>query len=109
MTDLLLITTTSSNRERLESMARELVQEGLAACVQIGGPLHSWFRWKGQLEEAHEWILTAKTSADCWLRAEPFLRSRHDYDLPEIIATRIDQVSPAYRKWLLSEIGAGDP
>ncbi len=82
---LVQITTTLESREDAEKIATTLVEEGLAACVQIDGPIRSVYRWKGTVETTGEYRLTIKTAAS---RVEAVTRrvaELHPYELPEIV------------------------
>ena len=73
MRDAIQIITTTDSRAAAEHIARTLVEQRMAACVQIGGPVTSVYRWQGQVECAEEWTCTIKTTAD---RYSDVLRER---------------------------------
>ncbi|MBL8889945.1 MAG: divalent-cation tolerance protein CutA [Planctomycetaceae bacterium] len=102
MAGLILITTTSDSRSILESIAVQLLDSHLVACVQISGPVTSHYRWEGKTTHATEHVLTAKTRHDLFSAVEAMIRSSHNYQLPEIIATPIE-TSPDYGQWLQDE------
>lgn len=102
MAGFILITTTSDNLQTLQAIARQLLESHLVACVQISGPVTSHYRWEGKVTQATEHLLTAKTRADLFPAVEAAIRSRHNYQLPEIIATPIE-TSRDYGQWLLDE------
>lgn len=102
MAGLILITTTSDSLATLEAVALQLLESHLVACVQISGLVTSHYRWEGKVTQATEHLLTAKTRADLFPAVEAAIRSRHNYELPEIIATPIE-ASHDYRQWLLDE------
>jgi periplasmic divalent cation tolerance protein len=104
MTGVLQIVTTTSSREEAERIARELVAQRLAACVQVGGPISSTYRWQGQLETAQEWTCAIKTLDSHYQQVEATIRELHSYEVPEILAFRVAEVSAAYLSWLSSEI-----
>lgn len=97
------VVTTIDSREAAEQMARLLVDKRLAACVQIDGPITSIYHWQGQVEEAKEWRLTAKSRAALFEEIVAAIREMHSYDVPEIVATQIDFLDEAYRQWLEEE------
>jgi periplasmic divalent cation tolerance protein len=99
MSAIIVITTTESEDEA-KQIARGLVEERLAACVQIAGPITSIYRWEGAVEEAAEYLCLVKTRADLFERVEAAIRDRHSYDLPEIIAVPVERGSEAYLDWL---------
>lgn len=97
------VVTTTDTREAVERIARLLVLERLAACVQIDGPMTSIYRWQGQMEETPEWRLTAKSRSDLFAEIVAAIRTIHAYEVPEIVATQIDFLDEAYRQWLEAE------
>lgn len=98
-----MIVTTVSSMQDAERLAGELVDQSLAACVQIDGPVTSLYRWAGKVEKASEFRLMIKTS----VRACPALRDKlaslHPYDEPEIILLTIDGSSEGYRAWVIEQ------
>lgn len=103
MKGIIHITTTSDNREFLEKIARTLLQRKLASCMQIVGPIRSLYRWKGRIVEADEWLGIIKTRKGLYKKVEDEIKSRHHYELPEIIAFEADMGLPAYGKWVIDE------
>ena len=104
MSDLLQITTTTGTREVAERIAVELVDLRLAACVQVSGPMTSIYRWQGKVENAEEWLCTAKTSREKLPAIQELLKRLHPYEVPELIATPIVDGSEAYLKWLAEQL-----
>lgn len=98
--NLLQITTTTPDREMADQIAAALVEQNLAACVQVSGPITSVYRWQGATETSEEWLCVAKTTAEHWLAIETLITTLHPYDTPELIATRIAKASPGYEAWL---------
>jgi periplasmic divalent cation tolerance protein len=94
------IMTTMEKRKDAEKVAAFLVENKLAACVQIAGPVLSLYRWKGNTESAEEWQCFIKTRADLYNAVEAAIKSHHPYEIPEIIALPILQGSPDYLSWL---------
>lgn len=87
-----------------EGIARALVQERLAACVNRIGPVLSTYRWQGAVEQAEEVLLAIKTSAARYPELESRLRELHPYDCPEILSTPVDACLPAYLDWLRASV-----
>jgi periplasmic divalent cation tolerance protein len=100
MSDFMQVLTTTGNRQDAEQIAAELVSRRLAACVQVGGPINSTYRWQGKVETAEEWTCTIKTSRDKLAAIQSLLNEIHRYEVPELIATPIVDGSEAYLKWL---------
>jgi periplasmic divalent cation tolerance protein len=99
-----LATTTTSTREDAGKIASALVEERLAACVQIVGPITSVYRWQGAVEEEKEVLLLIKSTGDLVPRIAELLDRIHPYDVPELIATPITGGSSAYLSWLEENI-----
>ena len=99
-----LATTTTSTREDALKIASALVEERLAACVQIVEPITSVYRWQGTLEKEAEILLLIKSSRDLVPRISELLDRLHPYDVPELIATPIVEGSSAYLSWLEDNI-----
>jgi periplasmic divalent cation tolerance protein len=97
---MVLILTTVPVGETAELMARTLVDERLAACVNLFPPMTSVYRWRGAVEQESERQLVIKTSRE----RLPALRSRllalHPYDLPEFVVVEAAAVSDAYLAWV---------
>ena len=95
--------TTLPDRAGAETLARELLADRLAACVQIGATLQSLYHWHGQIETAQETPLAVKTRGELYARVEAAIRSRHPYELPEIIAVPITDGLSDYLDWIVAE------
>jgi len=100
-----LVLVTAPNQTDARSIARALVGDGLAACVNILGPIRSIYRWRGAIEDEAEYLLLIKTRASLFDRLERRVRELHSYDLPEVIALGIETASAPYLKWLLDATG----
>lgn len=94
------IRTTSDDQEVLRKIAGNLVEAKLAACVQISGPILSTYQWQGKLESKKEWVLSAKSISYLVQNLTTAVKELHNYDEPEVIATRFDAVSDGYAIWL---------
>jgi len=81
-------------------IARTLVEESLAACVNRVGPISSTYRWNGAVESASEVLLLIKTRAGLYSSLQTRLQALHPYDVPEIVATPIAQGLPEYLAWM---------
>jgi len=93
-----LMTTFGSRAEALE-MARAAIDERVAACVQILGPILSVYRWRGSVEEAEEFLCLFKAPAAQLERLVGFVRERHPYDTPELTAVPSSYVDGRYLGW----------
>ena len=97
---LLLVVSTFSNAEDARRIGRTLVEERLAACINILPPVESIYRWKGEIETAAEVVALMKTTEDSYWLFEARLKELHPYDVPEIVAFRASSGLPAYLRWV---------
>ena len=93
---MLQVITTIDTKEGAQKLARLLVEERLAACVQIIGPIESIYRWQGKIETAEEWQCVIKTKKDFYEKVEKFIKKHHPYEVPEIMAMDIANVYRHY-------------
>jgi periplasmic divalent cation tolerance protein len=91
------------DRERALQLATALVEARLAACVNVLAECASMYRWKGALETASEVPVLIKTRESLYPRVEETIRKLHPYELPEVLALRVDRGLPAYLGWVLRE------
>lgn len=109
MTAILQVTTTLPTREAGLALARALVDQRLAACVQVAGPVTSVYRWNGAVEEAEEWYCHVKTAGNLWPALEAAIRAAHPYEVPEIVAFPVAQASDPYAAWVAAMTTATSP
>lgn len=95
-----LVLTTCPHEEAAHTLATKLLDEKLAACVNIVPGLRSIYRWKGAVEESGESLLLIKTTQSCYPRLEQRIRASHPYKLPEIVAVEIAAGSADYLAWI---------
>jgi periplasmic divalent cation tolerance protein len=88
-------------------LARALVEERLAACVNVLPDVHSVYRWRGAVEESDEILLVAKTTAASFERLRDRVLAMHSYEVPEIIALPIERGNPEYLRWIEESLGSG--
>jgi len=86
-----------------EDLARGLVEQRLAACVNILPRIRSIYRWDGQVTGDTETLLVIKTGAASFARLRDWLLARHPYDLPEIIALPVTAGATDYLAWVAEE------
>lgn len=103
MSGCCLISTTLDSEEAAGRLAATLVEERLAACVQVIGPVRSTYRWEGKVESATEWICLAKTSEVAALAATVRIKALHSYVVPELLITPITGGDPACLDWIRRE------
>ncbi|MEY2878467.1 MAG: hypothetical protein RLZZ15_847 [Verrucomicrobiota bacterium] len=92
--------TTVGTSAEAERLAAQAVAAGLAACVQIDGPVVSHFRWEGKMERVEEFRLTFKFAAAQLGALEALVLGAHPYDTPEWIIVRAERVGEKYLSWV---------
>ncbi|MCU0755692.1 MAG: divalent-cation tolerance protein CutA [Xanthomonadales bacterium] len=98
--ELRILLTTLPALDPAENLAAILIDEGLAACVQILPGMLSIYRWQGQRVRDSECLVLVKTQAGHLARCEQRLAALHPYECPEIVSLRPDKVNGAYLRWL---------
>lgn len=104
----ILVISTLPDREHAEKMAHFLIEQQLAACVNILPGATSVYRWQSKVESANETILLIKTTMARYPALEAAIKNQHPYELPEIIAVPISAGLPAYLEWVATET-SNDP
>ena len=74
-------------------------------CVSVVAPVRSFYRWKGEIESAEEWLLVIKTSRERFDELRMVLEAAHSYEVPEVLAVPVVEGSPNYLAWLEGEVG----
>jgi len=85
-------------------IAEALVEERLAACVNVLPALTSYYRWEGKMQQDEESLLLIKTTSDAYGRLERRLKELHPYSVPEILALPVREGSEDYLRWVLREV-----
>jgi periplasmic divalent cation tolerance protein len=98
-----LIYTTCPSLELAKSITNSLIEEQLAACVNIIPGVQSYYRWEGQLEQSQELILLIKCRFDDYSMVEARIRSLHSYDCPCIIQIPLGFVSKDFENWVMAQ------
>lgn len=104
MTDKVIVLSTCSSREEATRIARGLVEERLAACVNVVDGVVSIYRWQGNVREDNETMLVVKSRRDLLGRLQERLAEMHSYEVPEAIAIPVVDGLPAYLEWLDREV-----
>ncbi len=102
--DVLLVLTTLPDRDAAMHLADALIEEKVAACVNVLGACTSVYRWQGKVEHADEVPLLIKTTAARYAALEAVIRRLHPYELPEIIAVPLARGLPGYLQWVVSAV-----
>jgi periplasmic divalent cation tolerance protein len=89
----------ASGAEEARTLARGILEQRLAACVNIIPGVESHYWWQGKLETAPEVMLLIKSSAEQFEALAGYVRKHHSYECPEIVAVAAHEISPAYRSW----------
>src|SRR5210317_1175769 len=106
MTEYIQVLTTVELKSDAEKIAKNLVEKRLAACVQILGPLTSYFHWQGKLDTASEYLCLIKSRNDLFTELKNEIIRQHPYEVPEILAMPITKGTVNYLNWLASELEA---
>ena len=106
MTDKRIVLSTAGSPEEARKIANHLVENQLAACVNIVPNIQSIYRWQGKVESSQEWLLLIKTTAEKTDDVRDAIRELHSYDLPECIAIAIEDGSAGYLQWIGESVAA---
>lgn len=96
-----MVTVPSSGAAEL---ARGLVEHRLAGCVNMMANVQSVYRYGSEVAEETETLLLIKTSGERYPELERFIKERHPYEIPEILALQVDRASPEFSQWLASSL-----
>lgn len=100
MTNKRIVLCTAGSEDEARKIARHLVEQRLAACVNIVPHIESIYRWQGKVESSAEWLLLIKTTAEKFSEVLDAIRQLHSYELPECLSIDIDDGSAAYLEWI---------
>ena len=103
MTPVIVLTTVGTAFDVI-ALARDLVEQRLAACVNVIPQVQSVYRWQGRIENDAEQLLLIKTVAERVDALQAALLARHPYDVPEFVVMRMDEVRGAWREWLIDSV-----
>ena len=103
MTDAIVILVTAGSEAEAEMIAKAVVEEQLAACVNILSSMRSVYRWEGKVTDDREWLLLIKTRAERFAAVETRVKALHSYQVPEVIALPIMAGTEEYLRWLREE------
>jgi periplasmic divalent cation tolerance protein len=100
MTDKRIVLSTAGSEQEARKIAGHLVENQLAACVNIVPQIESIYRWEGRVESNQEWLLVIKTTAERFPAVRDAIRELHSYDLPECMAMSVEDGSADYLEWI---------
>jgi len=100
----LIVLVTASSAEEASRIAQALVEEHLAACVNVIAGLRSTYRWQGAVEHADEWLLVIKSARHLLPDLEVRVRALHSYTVPEVIALDVTGGAAPYLRWLEEQV-----
>ncbi len=98
--DHIQVMTTIDEKEKAREIAEKIVKKGLAACVQVLGPIESTYEWNDSIEKSEEWLCLCKSKKSVYEELEEAIKEIHTYENPEIIAQPITEGSRRYLDWI---------
>ncbi|MEU7696498.1 divalent-cation tolerance protein CutA [Microbispora hainanensis] len=101
--DCIEVRVTTSSRVGADHLCVVIVRQRLAACAQVIAPISSTYWWGGEVQQAEEWLVLMKTTADRFDDLAACVRELHSYEVPEIVAVPIVQGTPDYLEWIRRE------
>ena len=109
MADCWIALTTLATRDEGERLAATLVEECLAACVNVIGPMISIYQWEGKVERDTEVLLLIKTTAAGVEPLKERVLDLHPYDTPEFLALEVSTGSSGYLDWVVDSVAPAGP
>ena len=103
--DIILVFSNAPDMMLAKRIAHVLLEEGLAACVNLGAPVLSMYRWEGQIEGAEEVPMTIKSTRAVQDALVDAIVRLHPYEVPEVVVVPVDGGLPAYLDWVRGETG----
>ena len=100
---MLLVMTTITDIDKGKLLARQVVEQRLAACCNIVPGMTSVYRWKDELCEDQECLLVMKSTESRYKELEQFIQKQHPYELPELIALPITASTQEYLSWVTQQ------
>jgi periplasmic divalent cation tolerance protein len=104
----LIIFCTTASEQEAATISKTVVEEGLAACVNIIPQIRSIYRWKEKICDEREMLIIIKTREDLFDKIRSRIRELHTYEVPEITAIQLDKGNAAYLQWIEAVTAKGD-
>lgn len=100
---MLVAWTTLGDRASAVTLANRIIDQRIAACVQLDGPIESFYQWDGQRNQDREYRLTIKTTAESGERLRRFILENHPYQTPQYVAVLAADVAQDYARWVTAQ------
>jgi len=104
MTEIVIILTTVPVGDLGDTIARRLIEQRIAACVNVGAPMTSFYRWRDVVEREAERQVTIKTTRAHVPAVQSCIAELHSYELPELVVLAVADGSTAYLDWVQGEV-----
>jgi len=104
MTDKRIVLSTAGSEEEARKIAHYLVENRLAACVNLVPHVQSVYRWEGKVEANREFLMVIKTSTEKFAEVRDAILELHSYDLPECLVLAVEDGSAEYMEWLADSL-----
>ncbi len=96
----IIVLVTSPQQDLSEAIAHRLVEEGLAACVNVVPGITSIYKWQDEVQKETEQLLVIKSHERLWESLEKRIKELHSYDVPEIVSIPLKSGFPPYLEWM---------
>lgn len=100
-----ILYTTTSKLAEARQLSGRLLENRLAACVQISSPVESSYVWKGKICRDKEYVVAVKTKKSLLKKAEALILKHHSYETPQILVVPVQSMSAGYQKWFSESCG----
>ncbi|MFO7155782.1 MAG: divalent-cation tolerance protein CutA [Pseudomonadota bacterium] len=100
MAEPFVVFVTAGSAEEAERIARALVEDKLAACVNLLAPIQSIYRWEGKVEQSEEVLLVVKTTSEAFEKLRARVIELHGYECPEVVGWSIQRGHGPYLRWI---------
>lgn len=104
MTDKIIVLTACDSEAAANELALILIENRLAACVNVVSGARSIYRWKDKIQDTREWLLVIKSRRDLFVALREEIEKVHPYEVPEVVAMPVLEGSERYLTWLDHEL-----